>query len=499
MTLSASDVAVCKIGDADYPRTTPFHPEARYPEYRGETGPANSVYAAVREAFHLLGLDQEHFDTTSWNPLKGIVRPGDKVVLKPNFLSHTHRYRPGHWNYVITHGAVIRAVLDYVLLALEGLGEVWIADGPQFDGDWQTIVRQTGIEAVCKYYCEQSAGVPIHLLDLRPEWWPDVRDDVTNRRETLPGDPLPAQRIDLGGASAFRGHQGVGRYYGSDYDQAETNAHHRDDRHEYLLSRTCTSADVLINLPKLKTHKKVGATLSLKNLVGINAGRNWLPHHTDGYPEDGGDAFPQPTTMHRLEHMGIRRFEKLMLVVPRLVSPLFRLAKRIARPIWGDSHFVIRNGNWHGNDTCWRMVHDINTCLIYSDGTNFPIVSAKRYLSVVDGIWAGEGDGPAAPDPVRAGVIAAGLNPVAVDAAVTWVMGFDPTRLAMIRRAFGKNTLPLVAFAYEDIRMVSNESGWNGLLYQLEPRQAFRFKAHPGWQGRIELPGTGRPMPRVVA
>ena len=50
-------------------------------------------------------------------------------------------------------------------------------------------------------------------------------------------------------------------------------------------------ADVVINLPKLKTHKKTGVTISLKNMVGINGYRNCLPHHTIGTPDASGDEF----------------------------------------------------------------------------------------------------------------------------------------------------------------------------------------------------------------
>jgi uncharacterized protein (DUF362 family) len=50
---------------------------------------------------------------------------------------------------------------------------------------------------------------------------------------------------------------------------------------EYLyLTRTVTSADVFISLPKLKTHHWAGATLSLKNLFGT------LPGICYGWPKN---------------------------------------------------------------------------------------------------------------------------------------------------------------------------------------------------------------------
>lgn len=35
----------------------------------------------------------------------------------------------------------------------------------------------------------------------------------------------------------------------------------------------------------LKTHQKLGVTLALKGIVGLNCGRNWLPHRTQGTAE----------------------------------------------------------------------------------------------------------------------------------------------------------------------------------------------------------------------
>jgi hypothetical protein len=329
--------------------------------------------------------------------------------------------------------------------------------------------------------------VPVRAIDLRPEWWPDIREGVIGRRERLPGDPAGSQAIDVGRSSALGDLPEAKRFHGSDYDEAETNSHHGHGRHEYLLSRTCTGADVIVNLPKLKTHKKVGATLCLKNIVGINTGRNRLPHYIHGFPRDCGDEFPDPTSRRALEQIGIRTFQRGMLKNPGIIAPLFRLSKRVGKHLFGDTQHVIRSGNWHGNDTCWRMVHDINACLLYSDGEHFPSRHAKRYLGIVDGIIAGEGDGPEAPEPVTAGLIVAGLNPVAVDSVSAWMMGFDPQKLAVIRNAFDRRDLPLAGFAYDDIKAISNNPDLCGELRRLDPARVLKFKPHFGWSGHVEL------------
>src|SRR5690242_3511373 len=85
------EVAIARSPAAQYPTRAPFHPSCRYPEYpfaEIAASERNSAYESVRESLHLLRLDEEHFGTAEWNPLRGTVKPGDRVVVKPNFVMH---------------------------------------------------------------------------------------------------------------------------------------------------------------------------------------------------------------------------------------------------------------------------------------------------------------------------------------------------------------------------------------------------------------------------
>ena len=477
-------VAAARLPVAEYPNTPPFHPDSRYPEYREEVGTEpNCVYASVRESLRLLRMDAAHYGLQQWNPMGDVVRPGDRVVIKPNLLAHAHGSRKEEWLQVITHGSVVRAVVDYVAVALKGEGEITVMDGPQYDSDWDQIISRSGLGEVVRY-CASNAGVPVRLLDLR-DYQQEVRGEVICRRVPLPSDPLGGVAIDLGNNSVLNGHGGAGRYFGSDYDQSETNHHHSGGRHEYRISRTAASADVFINVPKLKTHKKVGVTLCMKNLVGINLGRNWLPHHTDGDPSTGGDQFPAPSAKASVERAAIRWVQKQSLRLAGM-HYVYRLAKMGGKPLFGRTDQVVRHGNWYGNDTCWRMVLDINRSLLYGDGHSFPLPSAKRFFAVVDGVVGGDGDGPARPDAYPAGVILAGHNPVAVDCSATRLMGFDPMRVPQLEHAFDPHALPLAGFSYGTIRMVSNEPTWSGMLGDIAADNTFHFRPHFGWVGQIE-------------
>ena len=85
---------------------------------------------------------------------------------------------------------------------------------------------------------------------------------------------------------------GVNARFGvTDYSSANTNDHHRG-AHRYLVSNTVLSADVILNVPKLKTHMKTGMTGALKNFVGIVGSKDFLPHFRTGSPRAGGDEYP---------------------------------------------------------------------------------------------------------------------------------------------------------------------------------------------------------------
>jgi len=412
------------------------------------------------------------------------LQPGNRVVLKPNWVKEHDERHPGpnQWEHVVTHPTVIEAVAHWAAGRLEGKGSITICDAPQTDSSFARIREYCRLDDMIARCRADFPGVEFQLLDLRPEEWRAV-DGVTVSKTKLPGDPLGNTLVRLDSASEFVGFQGEGRLYGASYDLAETNAKHNGSHHEYLLCRTPMDADVFINLPKLKTHKKVGVTCALKNLVGINANKNWLPHHTEGTPDEGGDQFPAPTLKARLEHswMGVaKRWLKNRPAMSRLFVPV----KKAGRLVFGDTQNVVRSGNWHGNDTCWRMVLDLNKCLFFFDGGGQPRKKPLRYLTVVDGIIAGEGNGPMSPDPKPCGVILAGTHPVAVDCVAATLMGFDWRKLRLVTNSFQMKELDFVSFQPDNIEVFSNKPAWTGKLNQLN--DSLDFTPHFGWVGAIE-------------
>ena len=387
---------------------------------------------------------------------------------------------------LITHGSVIRAVLDYAYIALKGRGRVIIADAPQCEADFDTITQIAGLPQIQQFY-ETHADFTVEVLDLRPERAIKTNGVIVGHCP-LPGDPMGYVKVDLGQRSAFQEVQELcGLLYGSEYDTREIRYHHQDGRHEYLISRTILNADCVIGVGKLKTHKKTGLTVGMKNLVGINGNKNWLPHYREGTPGCGGDQFVDDRMKNRMERRVVALFKRLFPLLGPLRTILARPIKAVGSKIFGNTHEDrIRSGNWYGNDTTWRMVIDLNRILLYADeeGTvqDHPI---GRYFNVIDGIVAGEGNGPMDATPRVAGVIIAGPSALAVDLACAKLMGFDFERIPLLREACRPHELPLLTCDIEEITVRSDDLQYSGPVTRRS--RCLAFEAPMGWRDYVEV------------
>ncbi len=413
------------------------------------------------------------------------VNPGDWVVIKPNLIKECKENDSGEWKSVITSSKLIRLVCEHVAKELRGQGRITICDAPQTDSSFDRIAAKLGLKTMAEEISLRFL-VRIDVVDLRNEEWTNENGVITQRRK-LAGDPCGNIAFNLGRNSLFYGHPGEGRYYGADYDSAVVNSHHCGETQEYLICGTPINADVFINLPKMKTHKKTGVTLNLKNLVGINADKNWLPHHTDGSPKDGGDQFPDFHTLQRLEQVSVKLARKMALSIPYLGSRVAQKLRAQGAKVFGDGSKVIRSGNWHGNNTTWRMVLDLNRCLLYGnpDGT-LRTSSPKRYFCLIDGRIGMEGSGPMQGEPISSGVVIGGSDPAVVDMVAARVMGFNWRKISMIRAAFDLKELPIASVKPADVYVESDHPDWNGRFLDIENRDFLHFRPHFGWAGQME-------------
>lgn len=474
-------------GDGRYPSGAPFHPPELYPEYPHEerdTDPTNQVYTMVRDSFRLLGMDKANFGRPEWNPLGGLISSGQRVLIKPNFVLHFNAGQ-GPLDAVITHPSVIRGICDYVVIALRGAGELVVGDAPQMNCDFARLCQASGMDILAAYLESACArrGIALRLVDFRKEQTRYKHGIVWERKALNNGDSV---RVGLGENSSMEDIDGR-LLYGADYSRRETVQAHEGHRHEYVVARSVLSSDVVISVPKLKVHRKVGATLNLKNIVGINTDKNHLAHYRVGSPAGGGDEFSDPRWQDRTERVlsdyllgRSWRFGRY----PFLAWRAFRKALGYFSP--DSARPAFSYGNWYGNDTAWRMVLDLNRILLFADAEGrLQDLPPRKYFSVIDGVIGGEGEGPLHPAAYPSGVVLAGFNPVAVDWVAARLMGFDAARIPLYRHSLAQMREWVPDFAIEGIRVLSNVPSWEAIM---KTREAiFNFRASAGWRGQIEL------------
>jgi uncharacterized protein (DUF362 family) len=405
------------------------------------------------------------------------------VVVKPNWVQEAHEYKPDLWEPVITDPGLILAVVDSIAARLSDGSTISICDAPHTYASFDAIVGRGDFSARLESLKNKHKRIDIELIDLRREVWIRIEEVVVDRLRNTQ-DPRGYVRLDLSKDSLFFEHSGEGHYYGADYDSGVVNEHHQGAIHEYLIAGTPISCDLFVNLPKLKTHKKTGITCCLKNLVGINGDKNWLPHHTEGGASSGGDEFPSEGYIQWVERKLKMVGRKTALLVPGLGTWLYRRMRITGKAVLGDSETTVRNGNWHGNDTTWRMALDLNRALLYGnpDGSWRERGQSKAFFAIVDGMIGGEGNGPICPDWIDSRVIIAGDNPAEVDAVCARLMGFDPAQIPIVARAFDSHRWPISVATLENLSVQDDREGRIVPLSDLSPAVPHGFKPHFGWQ-----------------
>src|SRR5262249_45727258 len=160
---------------------------------------------------------------------------------------------------------------------------------------------------------------------------------------------------------------------------------------------------------------------------------------------------------------------------------LRRLRPRAA--VGGISPYDISAGHWFGNDTAWRMVLDLNLLLFFGDSAGHVQGNRQRqYISVIDAVIAGEGNGPLQSSRRPTGAILAGLSPVATDLIAAHLMGFNPEKIHLLREAC-KRLGPCFPDRGVFPIAVSSDSG-EASVENLSVN--WHFRAPDGWLGHIE-------------
>jgi len=497
MTIRRDPAMVALIADqqgVSYP-LPPYSPHELFPEYSwrrdaigsSQSNASTDVYGMVRTAFFLLGLDREHFGTASWNPLSAIITPGDSVLIKPNLVFDTNNSGCGP-ECLVTHGSVVRAVADYAALAMGNKGRLLLGDAPVQACSFDTALKISGMDDVVEYL--RGHGISMGVQDFRNTAVKEGPLGVPSRlgHRSHSNDGCIEVPVDsLSALSPLDAH--VDKYRVTRYDPDAMSKYHRAGVHKYLVSASALASDAIISIAKMKTHKKAGVTGALKNSVGITADKECLPHHRAGSPSESGDEYRRKNWSKRMcSHMLDRE--------NRTEGRLGRLMLHFgARASWAGARLLgvdtTWEGSWPGNDTLWRTVLDLNRILIYADKKGRLMREPQRkVLFLVDGIVAGEGEGPLSPLPRPTGIIIAGFWAPTVDAVMATVMGLDWKQIPVISHALKARDALGIEVDAKNITVVSNKDSLNGPLTL--KHKMFSFVPPRHWES-IRVPEEHRP------
>ncbi|MDF1512452.1 MAG: DUF362 domain-containing protein [Anaerolineae bacterium] len=225
-----------------YPETPPYHPDTLYPEYpfgNQALSSSNAAYGLVRQALQLLHpLDS---GTPDWNPLQTYIKPGNRVLIKPNLVDASA------WqNGQMTHPAILRPIIDFAYKACGPQGSIMVGDAPWSIDVFYPLVQKTGIQTLIDWYAAFT-DVPVQLVDM----------NTADEQDT----PL----VNLGQFSAF---DSIKRTWFDGHGNPML-ADSKPGIGRYRISHYVLDADVVISVPKAKVHCSGGITVAMKNAVGI--------------------------------------------------------------------------------------------------------------------------------------------------------------------------------------------------------------------------------------
>lgn len=482
-------VSIVKTTCVNYPRDGEFwfRPSKKYLEcpYGEYSNKENMVYDAVRESFILLKLDQEHIGTEEWNPFADFINPGDNVLIKPNMVIDKNTNPFGGQECLYTDPTVVAPVLDYVFKALKGTGKVVVGDAPIQECNFEALIEQSGYKELINYY--QNKGLDIALVDFRKNI------TITKRRlmyrETL--ENVPAAVVNLGKDSEFYGldEAALEKLRLISYPSDNLKSHHHGTKHEYCVSQYMLDADVIINIPKLKTHKKAGITAALKNMVGINAQKDYLPHHMAGPQTKGGDEFKDENIIQsirsKLYDKKYQYEDQRKFLFARFVWFGIAACTLTLKAVGTE----FQNGSWYGNNTVSKMVMDINKIVFYANKAGqMTDTPCRKQFIVSDMIVAGEKNGPVSPSPKRAGLIVSGDSPINIDRVAATLMGFDIEKIPTLKLARNINKKFAAITGKESCKIHSNYNAYNDQTIKgLSESEVLSFEPAEGWKGYIEL------------
>jgi len=391
-------------------------------------GIRNSMLPYIKK----LLLQAEFYD--GYNLLKKYIKPGMKVFILCNFVYQRKKHEK-ELDFLgkCTNGSVIAAVAELCLQAVGEKGTITFGNAPLQSCNFDLVLENTGSNIILEQ--SKQKGLNISCKDLRSYVVKRTRLGNLVPIKTSHNDKIV--EVDLGKYSLLNDIQnkgsGLAKFRVSDYNPIYTERYHDLNSHRYIISKDILDADVIINIPKMKTHEKVGVTLGTKGYVGAIASKECLAHHRFGPPSLGGDEYPDYNYFDLLgskfhEFVFRQNYSKRLLSLLQILDRIYKRALRLAGRV--------ENGAWFGNDTAWRMAIDIARICHYADKDGKLSREKQRdNLLIIDGIVGGEGNGPLAVRGIKSGVLLFSDNVALGDKVACRLMGYDYKKIPIVRES----------------------------------------------------------------
>lgn len=473
-------VSIIQDKHLKYPASSPFSPSKEYPEYsfKDVSISENPVYDYAREMFYQLGMDEKNFGTSQWNPFGSFIKPGNKVVIKPNWVRDFNQIDPDI-SGLVTHPSILRVIIDYCLIALKNQGEIVFGDAPIQLTDFEALTNKLGIRQLLEFY-KGKTSVGIVLKDFRREI--KTYDKSGSIKEHIWRQEKDFIEIDLAEKSFLHpvSHQ-YKKFRVTSYDPKKMLYFHNPKQNKYVIEKEILEADVVIQIPKFKTHRKAGITGCLKNSVGINCQKDALVHHRKGSSMQGGDAYPDFNILKTInENLYEWREKTTNKTLQRLFARTIGINTGILRRMGVNNLF---EGSWYGNNTLWRTILDITNILFYYDSSGQQHQEpARKVFYFVDAVVGGDMEGPLEPRNVHAGFMVAGWNPVLMDIASATLVGFDYQKITTLKKSLENKMFGLSDEELNNTSIIFNSS-------KLPPGKlpiVLPYLPSKGWKGHIE-------------
>lgn len=344
-----------------------------------------------------------------------------QILIKPNFVKHIER--DSDKLCLCTNFNLIISLTE--ILASYKPKKIVIGDAPIQGCNWKQLITDEFVQTIGSI--SECSKVPISIKDFRR-----VIFDNGNVKENNPIDNYTI--VDIGSQSMLEEiTSDENKFRVSDYNPDRLALSHHKGMHKYCIINELFDSDIVITVPKIKTHQKAGFTNAMKILVGVNGDKDFLPHHRCGGTDRGGDCYPGKNILRTLsetfEDAANRSIGKKSYSFLRFIS---RVLWRLSFP----NNESSRTAGWYGNDTCWRMVSDINTISLFGKKDGSLSKNQQRIIySLCDGIIAGQGNGPLSPDPLPLGVLCFTNKAMLMDVVAARLMGVDVEKIQLLVQA----------------------------------------------------------------